>query len=351
MDLPPEFNVPPGRIRFTGGPPEVRVHVLSEHVFCPRAAILALESGDDAGDEEPQLGPRLDGLYDYDEHRFAEAWRSATNDMVKWCTMMAFGVFFPFVVWRLLSAWAALVVALPTIYLAAEIVITIVTMVHLVRARACFRAAGPLTLEIPPQRICGVNWWSLRKAGFDCLKPEVLRDLDLRLSGRPWRMLTKGTTLRIPVVRRHRGERIWGHQHIVRLAAYCHLIEACEAADAPFGVLMFAGSYDCVVFPNNALAKLNFEAALQDVREFLAIHATGKFAALAPTDNRCSGCHFGKPTEYLGDVRDAVLDGVHLVPLRTDGRKDRHFHCPCGDKFGWTPPHVDAVNLGIAERR
>ena len=51
---------------------EVRVHVLSEHVFCPRAAVLAMESGDDNGEEERLLGPRLDGFEDYDEQRFAE---------------------------------------------------------------------------------------------------------------------------------------------------------------------------------------------------------------------------------------------------------------------------------------
>jgi hypothetical protein len=351
MELPAEFNAPHGRSRFTGGPPEVRVHVLSEHVFCPRAAILALESSDDTGDEEPQLGPKLDGVYDYDEHRFSEALRSAWEDMAKWWILMAPAVFIPFVVWRLMSALPALVVALPVVYLVAEIANTLTKIVHLNYERARFRSAGPLTIELPPQRICEVNWWSLRKAGFDCLKPEVLRDLDLRLCGRPWRILTKGTTLRIPVVRRHRGERLWRPQHIVRLAAYCHLIEACEAADAPFGVLMFAGSYECVIFPNTAVAKSKFAEALRDVREFLAIHATGKFAALAPTDNRCSGCHLGRPTEYQGVADDAVLNGVHLVRLQTEGQEDRFFHSPCGDKFEWSPPHDDAVNLGIAKRR
>lgn len=35
----------PRRSRFSSGPPEVGVHVLSEHVFCPRAALLALGIG------------------------------------------------------------------------------------------------------------------------------------------------------------------------------------------------------------------------------------------------------------------------------------------------------------------
>ena len=37
----------------------IGVHVLSEFLFCPRAALIASESGRDEGDEEPNLGPRL----------------------------------------------------------------------------------------------------------------------------------------------------------------------------------------------------------------------------------------------------------------------------------------------------
>ena len=56
---------------------EIGVHVLSEHVFCPRAALIASESGPDAGDEEPNLGPRLDLFLHYNEHLFAEALQQA----------------------------------------------------------------------------------------------------------------------------------------------------------------------------------------------------------------------------------------------------------------------------------
>ena len=59
----------------------IGVHVLSEHVFCPRAALIASESGNDAGDEEPNLGPRLDLLIDYNEHKFTEAQHQAWGEM------------------------------------------------------------------------------------------------------------------------------------------------------------------------------------------------------------------------------------------------------------------------------
>jgi hypothetical protein len=258
MQSDADFEIPRGRSRFLGSGPEVGVHVLSEHIFCPRAAVLALELGEDTGDDEPNLGPRLDAVYDYDEHRFAEALRSGWAELRLWLTLLAPALFLVYVVWRFVSPFAVIVAGLPALYSVARICNSFFSIVWLVRERAVFRAAPAAPIDLAPQQIYEVNWWSLRKAGFDCLKPEVLRDLNQRLSGRPWRMLTKGTTLRIPVVRRHRGERAWGPQHIVRLAAYCRLIETCEGADSPFGVLMFAGSYECLIFPNTAVAKSNF---------------------------------------------------------------------------------------------
>ncbi|HQX53632.1 MAG TPA: hypothetical protein PLY87_24040 [Planctomycetaceae bacterium] len=63
---------------------EIGVHVLSEHVFCPRAALIASESGPDAGDEEPNLGPRLDLFLHFNEHLFAEGLQQAWGEMRLW---------------------------------------------------------------------------------------------------------------------------------------------------------------------------------------------------------------------------------------------------------------------------
>jgi hypothetical protein len=51
---------------------KLNVHVLSEFVFCPRAAVLADGCGDDTGEEERELGPKLGSFADFDEARFAE---------------------------------------------------------------------------------------------------------------------------------------------------------------------------------------------------------------------------------------------------------------------------------------
>lgn len=74
-------------------PRKIAVHVLSEHVFCPRAALITYESGSDEGDEEPNLGPRLDMFIDYDEHKFIEAIHKSWGEMRLWVTLMAPTVF------------------------------------------------------------------------------------------------------------------------------------------------------------------------------------------------------------------------------------------------------------------
>jgi hypothetical protein len=136
---------------------------------------------------------------------------------------------------------------------------------------------------------------------------------------------------------------------VVRAAAYCELIKTCELADAPFGLLMFAGSYECLIIPNTNAARFQFEKALEDVREFLQELDPEKFVP-EPTDNRCSGCHWGEPRPYVPGRTDTVLKGEPVRPLLTRVR-NRDFHSPCGDRFGGAPPHKDAVALGIAQRR
>lgn len=336
--------------------PDVGVHVLSEHVFCPRAGLLALESGEDNGDVEPNLGPRLDGVVDYDAHRFAEELRAAWDQLRLWLTLMAPAILLVFVVWRLISPLAGVAAALPAVYLLGQMWEGLMRIVQLVRERSAFEAAPLATIDSAPAEVQEVNWWSLRKAGFDCLEPvDAHRDPGRRLHGKPWRVLTKGTTLRIPVVRKHRGERTWGRQHIVRLAAYCQLIETCEGGDAPFGVLMFAGSYDCLMIPITAEAQEQFKVALEEVRDFLRKYEEKKRKNLKmfldePTDNRCQGCHFGRPRRHAPGSA-TILDGKAIDALPTRAVNGQDYHCDCGDRFNWVPPHKDAVQLEIARPR
>jgi hypothetical protein len=329
--------------------PEVGVHVLSENVFCPRAALLAYESGDDDGQAESDLGPRLDEWIDYDAHRFAEGLSAAWGDLRLWLTLLAPAGLAALVMWQMVSPLAGIVAALPAFYLAGRIWDTSMSIIDLVREQGLLDAAPVAEIDLAPSGVIEVNWWTLRKAGFDCLQPvDAHRDPGRRLSGRPWRMLTKGTTLRIPVVRKHHGERSWGRQHVVRLAAYCQLIETCEGADAPFGVLLFADTYDCVIFPYTADAKAALESALQQTRELIGVYEEGRFLPTPPTDNRCSGCHFGRPRRYNSGSA-TVLNGQPMAALPTRAVDNKVYHSHCGDRFNWVPPHEKSAELGITK--
>jgi hypothetical protein len=201
-------------------------------------------------------------------------------------------------------------------------------------------------IDIDPSdnRIRTINWWSLRRSGFDCLKPVdphfSLRD---ELSGRPWRILTKGTSLRIPVIRKHRGEPVHRPQHSLRLAAYCRLIEECEGAQAPFGILMFAGSYDCLLIPISGDAKAAVTDRLTEVRQFLETIDSGRYSPPAPTDGRCHGCHWREPRKYIPGQSETIHNGERLAPYLPSQSKDRAYHSDCGDRFRWVPAFEEAT--------
>ena len=70
----------------------------------------------------------------------------------------------------------------------------------------------------------------------------------------------------------------------------------------------------------------------------------------APPDNRCSGCHCGKPRKHVAGKSDTILNGRATCAGADEGGQ-RHYHSTCGDRFKWVPPHDDSIALGIAEER
>jgi len=333
---------------------EIGVHVLSEHVFCPRAALIAYESGNDAGDEEPNLGPRLDLFIDYNEHKFTEAIHQAWGDMRLWVTLMAPAVLAVMLAIYFQSVLAAIVLSLPVFILLAKCWDALTHIIALVRERARYQAAPEVVIDPEPTEIKRLSWWSLRKAGFDCDKlQDALDDPGSNLRGKPWRQLKKGSLV-IPVIRRHRGSIDWGPQHEVRIAAYCDLIEKCEGAAAPFGVILFAGTSDCVIIPNTNARHMLYARALKEAVKFLEPHADGTPPTNPPTDSRCTGCPHGNPRIFQQGTSETILNGKQLSActaksVSPDRQFRGEFHSTCGDRFRWVPPHRDAVKLGIAK--
>lgn len=328
----------------------VGVHVLSEHVYCPRAAVLAWESGEDQGDEEPNLGPRLDSFVDYNEGRFAEELQAARERFYFWLAMMAPAALVVFATCWFRSVLAVVVVSLPMLYFGAMLWDAIIRICDIVREQKYYNAAQSLAVELKPTKDYEINWWSLRKAGFDCEKRTNSLDLfEEHLRGKPWRVLVKDTKYRIPVIRKHKGDRTIQRQHIVRIAAYCRLIKTCEKGEAPFGVIMFAGSYDCVVIPNTEVEQSLLDRALAAAREFLEQYADSEEWPQRPEDNRCARCHFGRPFRYVSGKTETKLGNRQLAPFLTNAVDGQPYHSECGDRFpDQVPPHEKAIRLKIA---
>lgn len=345
------------RSRYGRDLPRVGVHALSEQVFCNRAGLLAQLSGTDTGEEdEPNLGPKLDWWGDYEERSFAEAIDVTWGELRYWLTWLVASLAgFP-MAWMLTSSlWgrgpafvAIWLVCIPVLVCGRNTLFIAGRLIQLLRAQALWARSTPVTLDLASEVVREVNWWSLRKAGFDCRAPiESYYDPVLRLAGKPWRVLSKDRTLRIPVIRKHRGDRSWGPQHLVRVAAYCHLIESQEGAEAPFGILLFADSYDGLIVPNTLQSREQFRRALDTLRELLATHGEDTVIAAGPSDNRCLGCPWGAP-RVATEESATILEGRRLSPKLAKGRDGQWRHSPCADLFGEVPPHAQAIALEMA---
>ena len=342
-----DFGGDLGGGRFVPHSRAIGVHALSEFVFCPRAGLLARESGPgDTGEEQPSLGPRLDGFHDYHEQRFTEEIHAAIGAARMWLTCLAPALLLVFIVWNVVSPFGGLVSSLPAVYVTALLWDAILVIATLVRERSVLRNAPAISVELAPKEITKINWWTLRKAGFDCVR---LRDAhrDEALIGKPWRLLIKDTQWRIPVIRKHRGEPTWGPQHVVRAAAYCRLVERCEGGRAPFAILLFANSYDGVVIPNTPEHQRQLDRALEEFDRAAERSDQGQAIPPAPTDDRCRGCGWGEPVSVHVPT---VLNGQTIPPLKIEGIARGEWHCACGDQFRWTPPHGDIERLRDAVR-
>ncbi len=331
---------PEKRGRFSAMSPIIRVHDLSESVFCPRAGVISHEKADDDADQEPQLGPKLSGFWNFDEHRFNQA---ITETLIQF--VITSSAFFAICVFGFIGT-ASSIIWLPVAFLGSRCVggyawRSGAKLFNLVLERYRLKYADVKSVELRPTKIQYLNWWVLRKFGFECFAPdEKLGDNREKLAGKPWRILRYGDGILVPVVRKHLGSCTKGQQHTVRLMAYCHLIEHCTNAESPFGVLLFNKGDECVVIPNNRKHKKEFRDALADFRDLLLRGNYAEELDNNPQDTRCRGCKLGEPRKYKAGKTTTILDGQELVPMIYDD-----YHCDCGDRFCWQPLHEKTLAM------
>ena len=331
---------PPQPVRRIG------VHVIAEAAFCPRAGVLTWQlRGADDGESFEDGSPRLDWLPDYDEALIHEALVLHWNDVnmvLKWSggwLLLCIAV-----LWTL-ERGLGIAMLLPLVLVAGWLWPRFQAIAELERRRRLALESKGYDLdylEHLSRHETVINWWQLRKSGLDVVKPrDPLIDPDAGLAGRPF-LILQHLGLRIPVFRKHAGKPELRPQHRIRIAAYCRLIEKTERGSrSPFGIVVFAGSYDVVLVPNSPNNQTLLHEAFAATRSLLDEFESG-MRVPPPDDGRCSGCHLGYPR-----LHKPGSDG-HLVPLGCKlslrrGVDGQYYHSRCGDRFGWAPPHDRAA--------
>ena len=152
------------------------------------------------------------------------------------------------------------------------------------------------------------------------------------------------TTIRVPVFRKHRGDQTVHSQQRARIAAYCHLIETCEGSRAPFGLVLFAGSYDAVLVPNSRSNKNLLDATMVTAQSVLR-RAAERQHPEAPAKSCCRSCPLGSPVAVSGMSVTSLESNECVYPVV--GLGGQRFNSACGDRFLWIPPHERAERLRL----
>ncbi|WNG24742.1 hypothetical protein F0U62_12510 [Cystobacter fuscus] len=297
------------------GDPWVSVSLLGECTFCVRAGRFQHEqSQEDTGEE--QIEPPRRGWF-RPPFSVAEIELEMGKLRPKAATL----------------ALATLVTTVLALFVCIFGVAAAVLFVFTVRAGLALLALGNLLRDAraaaSPEPDPGarqpqpVSWWSLLQNGFQPHRYEdPLSDESWRVTGKPWRILQRGS-VRIPVFRkRNEDERLY-RQHFARIAAYAHLLERSEGATVPYGVVLLGSSYCGLAVPVDPPSKKQFHDALILARTVIK---GGPHQPPPHNPSMCRSCVWGKPmTEDNGSS----------------------YQSPCGERYDWVPPHEKAIRKGL----
>ena len=325
--------------------PWLGVHVLSELTFCPRAGLITMgQERTDRGDDY-WLRPNLDYRPSYVMYELRR------EIAIAFLQVIAIGIAFGIVLTG--SAW--LLIRGSNLSLVGGVFLVVVlafpfsrSLAHLAALLGQWKRIRSLAPREPDPTVATpqpVIWWETLRAGYDVVRlPDPLTSLTTRLAGQPWRVLRKGD-VQIPVFRVEGDDQMRLYpKHVVRAAAYCSLLEQATGAKSPYAIALFAGTYNGWTLPNTAGARSFFDQVLTAARSHLAPEA---MIGPPTSTNICSGCPHGLPRLYRrGESETRLFNGL-VRPKGSSTREGLIYHSTCGDQFGWTPPHAQALSIGL----
>lgn len=326
------------------------VDTVAKFVFCPRAGIIAHELTATSRPDVPPTQFNLDYVPRFHLSGIEEALGRLTASLTKWgvaggVTLVVTAVMFLLGFLVLMVPFGIAVIAIS--WIAAK---RINRIAEADEWRSAAREALPKEPAPTVERHQQVNWWETLAAGFESVPGrEDYRDDELGIYGRPWRVLRKGS-LRIPVIKLSAddaGEAPPPH-HAVLVAAYCRLLKLSEGMESPYSILLFGESWEGLAVANSEALQGLLQEAVQLARELVRAAERPEFAPPPPSlPLACLRCEYGRPVVYRierGSPWWGDEGRVTGVP-----RAGRVFHSCCGDRFGWTPPHEQALALKLTD--
>jgi hypothetical protein len=337
FEIDDTYQPPRGRLTADEDDPEVSVATVAEHAFCARAGLLSQErTEEDWGEEELTFDPLL--RYEIDAIR-----ELLCQKFVYWAIYI-FALIGTSVVavrvipddgrWRHVG-WS--LVAMLFLVLAYRIVALTRDLLALLQQRHKALCGVEREFDFSDGSIQTFNWWDVYESGFASEKTRRLWDTECKLKGRPWRILVRGSDY-VPVFRTHKTTERLKPQHIVRVMAYCHLVLANLGRASPFGVVLYGDTFVGVAVPNDPQYRSQFHAALVGTRETIRNwEMEGEFPPLPTPRSKCSKCRLAEPRRV--EVQRVTRMGDHELDPFILWRSKQRFHCDCGDRFRWKPPH------------
>ena len=336
--------------------PRVGVHVMSEFIYCPRAGIVTVDQQKEDTGCEAEVAPALGGLPTHDLNSIHKMLQALREQLAASCVLTGVSaavVLLGFFAW----GFPSLLLLIGTYYAAISLKGLLrdydILRRRLKEAEVAAIKEPDWSLRIPQE----IYWWSLVRAGFDIVqKQTAILDRDLHLAGKPWRVLQRGAR-HIPVIKfptvidpvdpRRHGQ--MSPQARARLAAYAYLTNRVERGQSDWVIVMFGNGFQGIAVPIDESMMSLFATGLQTARQQLEQYLADP--TLTPDPARgaspCIRCPHGKPDRPEGPT---VFRGVQVASYITQGADGKRYHCVCGDRFRWVPPHQDAKRLGLLPR-
>lgn len=325
--------------------PWLHIHVMTEFDYCPRAGVIAYESGPEDAEVESGV-ENLDYLPMYFLTEIDREINSRYLNVYQWMGVVAFVGFLTvvgghFLAWYYYICGAiGLAIAGTGLFSVAKPFVTLVFR----RVQAARAAGRTPNLDSPEDETIG--WWEIQKEDFEVRRsPDSMVDPELRLRGTPWRILSDGEVI-IPVFK-HRTIEDLHRQHYARIAGYCRLIEQSVGARSPFGLILQSGTYRAIVIKNTVETQQTLRTVLHRARSAIRDYVeTGRKPPSPEPDlsdpdakHPCWKCPIGKPRLHVPGETELVCNGERRPIVVAFPTRLGNFHSKCGDRFGEQPPH------------